>query len=233
MGQNRGGVVRKALADGADWALQGFGSVVALLTGIAVIDACCLLRGRIGTAVAVAGRGLLCLVAVSACADLTFTSVRIGGTPFLAGGISGKWLAETVVASLRLGFAGGLSSKWLTESAVTSLSHSGACAILGMIALGALCVGVEHPILTALWSGLRAISHASWALLRLVPQGLRGAVWTIRQGASIVSRLGQAALVRYRQANMPQPDVDGQSEPLWLPDPASTCAVAQCAKESR
>ena len=106
MDQHRGGVVRKALADWADWALQGFGSVVVLLTGIAVIETCCLLRGRIGTAVAVAGRGLLCLVAVSACADLTFTSIRIGGTPFLAGGIGGKWLAETVVASLSCGDCG-------------------------------------------------------------------------------------------------------------------------------
>jgi DNA segregation ATPase FtsK/SpoIIIE, S-DNA-T family len=233
MVQQHGVVVRRVLADWADWALQGFGSVVALLIGMAVIDACCLLRGRIGTAMAVAGRGLLCVVAVSACADLTFTSVRIGGTPFLAGGISGKWLAETVVASLSSGiaeFAGGSSSTWLTESAVTSLSRSGAYAILGMVALGALCVGVEHPILTALWSGLRAISHASWALLRLVPQGLIGVVWTIRQGVSIVSRLGQA-VVRYRQANVPQPDMDGLSEPLWPPDPASTCAVA-CAPES-
>src|SRR5712691_3243619 len=234
MVQHHGGVVRRVLADGADWALQGFGSVVALLTGIAIIDVCCLLRGRICTAVAVTGRGLLCLVAVSACADLTFTSVRIGGTPFFAGGISGKWLAETVVASLNsgiAGLAGGISSKWLTESAVISLSRSGAYAILGMIALGALCVGVEHPILTALWSGLRAINHASWALLRLVPQGLRGVVWTIRQGARIVSRLGQA-VGRYRQANVPQPDGDEQSEPLWPPDPASTCAVARAPKST-
>jgi hypothetical protein len=233
IGQHRSGAVRKALADWADWALQGFGSVVVLLTGIAVIETCYLLRGRIGTAVVVAGRGLLCLAAVSACADLAFTSIRLGGTPFLAGGIGGKWLAETVVASLSsgiAGFTGGGSSQWLTESAVTSLSRSGAYAILGIIALGALCVGVEHPILTALWSGLRAISHASWALLRLVPQGLRGVVWVIRQGASIVSRLGQA-VVRYRQANVPQPDVDGQSEPLWPPDPAATWIVA-CAPKS-
>jgi DNA segregation ATPase FtsK/SpoIIIE, S-DNA-T family len=233
MVQQHGVVVRRVLADWADWALQGFGSVVALLIGMAIIDACCLLRGRIGTAIAVAGRGLLCVVAVSACADLTFTSVRIGGTPFLAGGISGKWLAETVVASLSSGiaeFAGGISSTWLTESAVTALSRSGAYAILGMVALGALCVGVEHPILTALWSGLRAISSASWALLRLVPQGLIGVVWMIRQGVSIVSRLGQA-VVRYRQANVPQPDMDGLSEPLWPPDPASPCAGA-CAPES-
>jgi len=87
IGQHRGSVVRQALADWADWALQGFGSVVVLLTGIAIIETCYLLRGRIGTAVVVAGRGLLCLAAVSACADLAFTSIRIGGTPFLAGGI--------------------------------------------------------------------------------------------------------------------------------------------------
>src|SRR5215470_16472151 len=212
---------------------QEFGSVVVLLTGIAVIEACCLLRGRIGAAVAVAGRGLLCLVAVSACADLTFASVRIGGAPFLAGGISGKWFAETVVALVNsglTGFAGG-SSGWLTESAVLSLSRSGACAILGMIALGAVCVGVEHPILTALWSGLRAICHAIWALLRLVPQGLRGVVWTLRQGASIIGRLGQA-VGRSRPANVPQPDWDGQSEPLWPPDPASTCASARAPQSN-
>ena len=234
MDQYRGGVVRKVLADWADWALQGFGSVVVLLTGIAVIETCCLLRGRLGAAVAVAGRGLLCLVAVSACADLTFTSMRIGGTPFLAGGIGGKWLAETVVTSLNagiVGFTGGVGSAWLTESAVTSLSRSGAYAILGMIALGALCVGVEHPILTALWSGLMAISRASWALLRLVPQGFIGAVWMIRQGASIVSRLSQAVM-RYRQATVPPSDVDGQAEPLWPPDLAVTCAVAGVPKSN-
>ena len=45
IGQNRGGVVRKALADGADWALQGFGGVVALLTGIAVIECVLSLTG--------------------------------------------------------------------------------------------------------------------------------------------------------------------------------------------
>src|SRR5215831_321777 len=217
LGPDRSGVVRQALADWADWALQGFGSVVVLLTGIAVIDACCLLRGRICTAVVVAGRGLLCLVAVSACADLTFTSVHIGGTPFLAGGISGKWLAETVVALVNsgiTGLAGGSSSRWVTESTVLSLSRSGAYAILGMIAFGTLCVGVEHPILTALWSGLRTMRHVSWALLRLVPQGLRGVVWTTRQGATVVSRLSQV-VGRYGRANVPPPDWDEQSEPLW------------------
>jgi DNA segregation ATPase FtsK/SpoIIIE, S-DNA-T family len=234
MGQHREGIVREALASWADWALQGFGSVVALLIGIAAIDAYCLLRGRIYTAMAVAGRGLLCLVAVSACADLTFTSVRIGGTLFFAGGISGKWLAETVVASLNsgiAGLAGEISSRWLTESVVTFLSRSGAYTLLGMAALGALCIGVEHPILTVLWSGLRAIRHASWqALLRLVRQGLRGVVWTIRQGASIVSRLGQA-VIRWRQSHMPQPEGDGPAEPQWPCDTAATSADA-CAPQS-
>src|SRR5881296_2058171 len=61
--QSRGSAVRKALADWADGALQGFGSAVALLAGIAVIEAWCLLRGRLFTAVVVAGRGLLCFVA--------------------------------------------------------------------------------------------------------------------------------------------------------------------------
>ena len=42
-----------------------------------------------------------------------------------------------------------ISSRWLTESVVMFLSRSGAYAMLGMVALGALCVGVEHPILTA------------------------------------------------------------------------------------
>src|SRR4029453_12999344 len=38
MVQQHGVVVRRVLADWADWALQGFGSVVALLIGMAVID---------------------------------------------------------------------------------------------------------------------------------------------------------------------------------------------------
>src|SRR5712691_7509344 len=97
--------------------------------------------------------------------------------------------------------------------------------------LWGLCHGVEHPILTALWRGLRALSHASWALLRLVPQGLMGVIWTIRQGARIVSRLGQA-VISYRQSNIPQPDGDGQSEPLWPPEPASTCAVTRAPQSN-
>jgi S-DNA-T family DNA segregation ATPase FtsK/SpoIIIE len=227
IGQNGAGVVRKVLADVADWALQGFGGVIALLTVIAALEACYLLGVRIGTAMAVAGRGVLCLAAVSACVDLIFTSVRIGGAPFRAGGFSGKWLAETVVASLNagiIGVAGGLRSQWLTESAVTSLSRSGAYIILGTTVLGALCVGVEHPLLLALRRGLKAIMSASWALLRRVPQGLVGGVWTLYQGARIVSCLGQAALDRYRQSSIPLPDEDGPTESIGPPDPDATCA---------
>src|SRR5262245_49058091 len=97
MRPHRGGVVEVVLAvkaSLADWVLQGFGSAVALLAGIAVIAAWYLLRGRLYTAVAVAGRGLLCLVAVSACAYLMFTRDPIWGTHpharIWAGGMSGK-----------------------------------------------------------------------------------------------------------------------------------------------
>ena len=192
MRPHRGGVVEAVLAmqaSLADWVLQGFGSAVALLAGIAVIDAWYLLRGRLYTAVAVAGRGLLCLVAVSACAYLTFTSDPIWGTNpqarIWAGGMSGKLLADSVVDVLRsgmVGFAGGSGGKWLTEGIVASLSRSGAYAILGMIALVALDAGGKHPILTALWHGFRMIIFAGWTLLWLVPQGLAWIGWAVYQG---------------------------------------------------
>src|SRR5262249_4922015 len=75
----------------ADWALQTFGSGVALLAGIAVIGAWYLIRGHVRSTMAVAWRGLLFLVTVSACANLAFTSVLIRGTQFHAGGFGGKW----------------------------------------------------------------------------------------------------------------------------------------------
>src|SRR5215475_892600 len=78
----------------ADWSLQTLGSAVALLAGIAMIGAWYLIRGRLLSTVAVAWRGLLCLVTVSACANLAFTSVHIHGTQFHAGGFGGKWLAD-------------------------------------------------------------------------------------------------------------------------------------------
>src|SRR5574341_1194694 len=129
----------------ADWALQTLGSAVALLTGIAMIGAWYLIWGRLLSTVAVAWRGLLCLVPVSACANLAFTSVHIRGTQFHAGGFGGKWLAD---------------------NAVDYLSRPGAFVILGTMALGILCVGVKHPILTALRRGLRLIVRGSCVLVR-------------------------------------------------------------------
>ena len=234
--RHHGGVVGAVLdvkASLADWALQAFGSAVVLLAGLAVLGTWCLLRGRVLTTVVVAGRGLLFLAAVSACAYLAFTSDPIWGTQpharILAGGMSGKWLADSVVDALRSGIAGvagGIGGRWLTESAVTALSRSGAYMILGMMALGALCVGVKHPILTALWSGLRATSHATWKLLWLVPQGVVGTGWAIRQGWRIVSRLG-TVVMKYRQSDVPQPDMDEPSEPLSPPYPTTTFPVVR------
>src|SRR5262245_36068627 len=68
--QNLGGAPGAMLAD---WALQAFGSAVALLAGMAVMGVWYLVRGRLLAAVAVAWRGLLCLAAVSACVDLAVT----------------------------------------------------------------------------------------------------------------------------------------------------------------
>src|SRR5574341_168859 len=153
----------------ADWALQTLGSAVALLTGIAMIGAWYLIRGRLLSTVAVAWRGLLCLVPVSACANLAFTSVHIRGMQFHAGGFGGKWLADSVVDGLSWGMVwlvGGFGSKWLTDSTVAYLSRPGAFVILGMVALGVLCVGVKHPILTALRRGLRLIVRGSCVLVR-------------------------------------------------------------------
>jgi len=170
------GMVVKAVL--ADWALQAFGSAIVLLAGIAIIGAWCLFGGRWRTAVVVAWRGLLCLVAVSACVDLTFTSVRLRGVQFPAGGIGGKWLADI---------------------SVVYLSRPGAYAVLCLVALGALCVGGKHPIRTALWRGLKAMEHGGWALVRAVWRGLAGIGSVVRQGwggirrlSRVVTRLGQA-----------------------------------------
>ena len=237
MVRNRGGAVGARLADGA---LQAFGSTVALLAGIAVLGAWYLIRGRLRAAVAVARRGLLCLAAMSACADLTFTSDPIWGTKFAGGGIGGKWLADSVVAYLSWGIArcaGGIGGKWLVDSAVAYLSRPGAYMILGTVTFGVLCVGVKHPILTALWGGLRMISHASWALLRLVPQGLAGIGWTVRQGGVIARRL-RGVVTRPIQSDIlqpshiPQPDVHEPTEPIFPPFPASTSPVSNVAKSN-
>ena len=230
----RGGVVEAALAmkaSLADWMLQGFGSAVAVLAGIAALEAWYLFRGRLFTAVAVAVRGVLCLIAVSACAYLTFTSDPIWGTNpqarIWAGGMSGKLLADSVVEVLHsgmVGFAGGSGDTWLTEGSVASLSRAGAYAILGMMVLVALDAGDKHPILTALWHGFRMILRAGWQLLWLVPQGLVWIGWAVYQGGSIVGRLG-TAVMRYRRSRLPQCEGDGQADPLWTSGLTSTFPV--------
>src|SRR5262249_5862902 len=156
-----------------------------LLAGIAVLGAWCLIRGHVRATVAVAWRGLLCLIIVSAWADLTFTSVRIRGTQFLAGGFGGKWLAGSVGGCLRWCIAGlccGLGGKWLADYAVAYLSRPGAYMLLGMLALGALCVGVKHPLLTALWNGLRTTLTALWCGLRTTGRWSWTLVRGVRQG---------------------------------------------------
>src|SRR5215831_305939 len=218
----------------ADWALQIFGSGVALLTAIAVIGAWYLTRGHLRSTMAVVWRGLLCLVTVSACANLAFTSVHIRGTQFHAGGFGGKWLADSVVDGLSLGiarFVGGFGSQWLVDNAVAHFSRPGAYGILGMIALGALCVGVRHPILTALRGSLRSIGRGSWALVRGVRQGLVKIGGMIRQGGAIARWLGGVVTRRMwpntlQPSDVQQPEMDEHTAPCSPAWPATTLAVS-------
>ena len=231
MFRNHSIVVRAVLAVKArlaDWALQAFGSAVALLASIAVIGVWYLLRGRLLTAVAVVWRGLLCLVAVSACADLTFTSVRIRGTQFPAGGFGGKWLADSVVDCLSWGIArlaGGIGGKWLADISVAYLSRPGAYVVLVLLALGALCVGGKHPIRTALWRGLKAMGHGGWVLVRAVWQGLVGIGSVVRQGWVGARRLSRV-VTRLRQANTAQPSYVLQPQAYEHTAPGSTFPAA-------
>ena len=183
--QNRTGAVGAVLAD---WALQAFGSTVYLLAGLAGVAAWYLLRGRLITVVAVAWRGLLCLAAVSAAAHLMFTRDPIFGTAIFVGGL-------------------------LADLSVENLSRPGAYAVFGLVALGALCIGGEHPIRTALWRGLRAVGHWSWVLMRAVRRGLVWAASVVRRTEAVARRLSRA-VARQRQSDasppsyVPQPEVD-------------------------
>src|SRR5712691_7497228 len=225
--RNLGGDVGAGLAD---WTLQAFGRTVVLLAGIAVLGAWYLFRGRFLTAVGVAGRGLLCLAAVSACVYLTFTHDPMWGTAkmfagehadcavqIFAGGIVGKWLADSAVASL-------------SHLGVASLSRPGAYVILGIAAFGGLCVGVKHPLLTALWRGLRSIGRGSWALVGLVQQGFVGIGWVVRQGRAS-ARCLRGAITRLRQSDIALPSYLPSShghehtEPLLPPMPVSQSPV--------
>src|SRR6266498_4436478 len=218
--RNLGGDVGAGLAD---WPLQAFGRTVVLLAGIALLGAWCLFRGRFLTAVAVAGRGLLCFAAVSACVYLTFTHEPMWGTAKMLAG-------EHADCTVQI-FAGGMVGKWLADSAVASLSRPGAYVILGIAAFGGLCVGVKHPLLTALWRGLRSIGRGSWALVGFVPQGLAGIGWVVRQGRASAKCL-RGAITRLRQSDiappssMPSSHVHERTEPLLPPMPVSQSSVS-------
>src|SRR5439155_13460287 len=211
--RNLGGVVGAELAD---WMLQAFGRTVVLLAGMAVIGAWCLFRGRFLTAAAVAWRGLLCFAAASACAYLTFTHEPMWGTAKMLAG-------EHADCTVQI-FAGGMVGKWLADSAVASLSRPGAYVILGIAAFGGLCVGVKHPLLTALWGGLRSIGRGSWMLVRLVQQGFAGIGWVVRQGRAS-ARCLREAITRLRQSDIAPPSYKPPSqehertEPLLPPLP--------------
>lgn len=205
--RNLGGAPGAALAD---WALQAFGSVVALLAGLAGVGAWCLIWGRVTTAVAVAWRGLLCLAAVSASAHLIFTRDPIFGTAMFIGGIGGKWLED-------------------------NLSRPGAYVVLGLVTIGALCVGGRHPIRTALWNGLRTVGHWGRELVAAVQQMVARIGGVIRQGEAVASRLSGVVTRLWRLDTPPPSDilpleVHERTVPWAPPFPAATPAVARKEK---
>jgi len=199
--RNRGGAVGAVLAD---WALQAFGSAITLLAGLAGIAAWCLLRGRVTTAMAVTGRGLLCLAAVSAVAHLMFTRDPVFGTAMSVGGIGGKWLADISVAHL---------------------SRPGAYVVLSLVALGALCLGGKHPIRAALWRGLKAVGHGGWTLVGAVRQGLVMIGNVARQGW-VVARCLSRVVTRLRQSDAAPPSYVPQPE---APEPTAPCSALPAA----
>ena len=140
--QNYAGVIGALLADGV---LPTLGCTVFLLAGIMGLGAICLYRGRLRTARAVLWRGFVCLCATSACAYVMYTQDPLWGPTILAGGVVGKWLADSVVA-----YSG----------------VPGAYALYGALALGVLCLGVKHPLLRAVWHGCWRAVCGSGAALR-------------------------------------------------------------------
>ena len=95
--RNLGGAVGAVLAD---WGLQMLGSTILLLTTVGALGAWYLMRRRIRQTVAVAWRGLVLLAAVSTATQLIFRSDPLFGSEVLAGGISGRWLAQISVKYL-------------------------------------------------------------------------------------------------------------------------------------
>lgn len=129
--RNYGGVAGALLAD---WALQALGCTVTLLAVVGLFSAWYLAQARLGAALAVGWRGVCCLLAVSAGVYLAWSRDPLWGTATLAGGISGQWVAESLVVHLQ---------------------RPGAYGILGMLIIGMLGLGVEHPRLAALWRVMR------------------------------------------------------------------------------
>lgn len=210
--QSRG---RAAVAGLADWTLQAFGSAVVLLAGLAGVGAWCLLRGRVTTAVAVAWRGLLCLAAVSASVHLIFTRDPMYGTAVFVGG----FLASLLESYLRLYLS-------------SSLSRPGTYIVLGLVALGALCIGGKHPIRTALWRGLRTVGHWSRELVLAVQQMVARIGGVIRQGEAVASRLSGVVTRPWRLDTRPPsislpPEVHERTAPWGPPFPAATPAGAR------
>jgi S-DNA-T family DNA segregation ATPase FtsK/SpoIIIE len=88
--QNLGGVVGAALAD---IGLQGLGSSVVLLLGMGLLAGWSLMRQRLQRTVEVVCRGLILVAAVSTGTHIIFGEDPFFGPSFLAGGVSGQWLA--------------------------------------------------------------------------------------------------------------------------------------------
>jgi S-DNA-T family DNA segregation ATPase FtsK/SpoIIIE len=88
--QNLGGVVGAALAD---IGLQGLGSSVVLLLGIGLLASWSLMRQRLQRTAEVVCRGLMLVAAVSTGTHIILGQDPFFGPAFLAGGVSGQWLA--------------------------------------------------------------------------------------------------------------------------------------------
>jgi S-DNA-T family DNA segregation ATPase FtsK/SpoIIIE len=88
--QNLGGAVGAALAD---IGLQGLGSSVVLLLGMGLWAGWSLMRQRLQRTVEVVCRGLILVAAVSTGTHIMFGQDPFFGPAFLAGGVSGQWLA--------------------------------------------------------------------------------------------------------------------------------------------
>ncbi len=89
--QNLGGVVGAALAD---IGLQGLGSSVVLLLGMGLWAGWALMQQHVPRMVEVVCRGLILVAAVSTGTHIIFGEDPFFGPTFLAGGVSGQWLAE-------------------------------------------------------------------------------------------------------------------------------------------